>query len=227
MGVRNWPPERALNWPKIPRGCPRDRRSIVQPMSVDPDDKSLMLRFQEEGDLRAFEMLFARNKDALFRFVLRLSGNTTVAEDVSQQAWLRIIELAESGGFNAGSGATFQTFLLTMARNRYVDEYVRRHESVRTESLSGHDVDTLGETDEANELVELLDREHTRSRVHSALQELPFEQREVLALWVQGIELREIARITRASWHTVVSRKKYALRKLASLLKGAVQEVPP
>ena len=196
-------------------------------MSVDPDDKSLMLRFQEEGDLRAFETLFARNKDALFRFVLRLSGNTTVAEDVSQQAWLRIIELAESGGFNAGSSATFQTFLLTMARNRYVDEYVRRHESVRTESLSGHDVDTLGESDEANELIELLDREHTRSRVHSALQELPFEQREVLALWVQGTELREIARITRAPWHTVVSRKKYALRKLASLLKGAVQEVPP
>ena len=196
-------------------------------MSVDPDDKSLMLRFQEEGDLRAFETLFARNKDALFRFVLRLSGNTTVAEDVSQQAWLRIIELAESGGFNAASGATFQTFLLTMARNRYVDEYVRRHESVRTESLSGHDVETLGETDEANELIELLDREHTRSRVHSALQELPFEQREVLALWVQGTELREIARITRAPWHTVVSRKKYALRKLASLLKGAVQEVPP
>lgn len=196
-------------------------------MSVDPDDKSLMLRFQEEGDLRAFETLFARNKDALFRFVMRLSGNETVAEDVSQQAWLRVIELAETGGFNASSSATFQTFLLTMARNRYVDEYVRRHESVRTESLAEHDVEHLGETDETEELIDLLDREHTRSRVHAALLELPFEQREVLALWVQGLELRDIARMTGASWHTVVSRKKYALRKLASLLKGAAQEVAP
>jgi RNA polymerase sigma-70 factor (ECF subfamily) len=196
-------------------------------MSVDPDDKSLMLRFQEEGDLRAFETLFARNKDALLRFVMRLSGSEAVAEDLSQQAWLRVVELAETGGFNAASGATFQTFLLTMARNRYVDEYVRKHESVRTESLTDHDVESLGETAETEELIELLDREHTRSRVHSALLELSFEQREVLALWVQGFDMGEIARITRAPWHTVVSRKKYALRKLAALLKGAEQEVPP
>ena len=41
---------------------------------------------------------------------------------------------------------------------------------------------------------------------------LPVEQYEVIALWMQGFSLTEVAEITGAPWHTVVSRKTYALR---------------
>jgi DNA-directed RNA polymerase specialized sigma24 family protein len=51
-----------------------------------------------------------------------------------------------------------------------------------------------------------------------ALRDLPPEQREVVVLWMQGLELVEVARITGDSWHTIVSRKRYALAKLKRLL---------
>ena len=60
----------------------------------DANDHELMLSFQQEGDLAAFEELFRRHKDMLLRFLIRLSANHAIAEDVSQQAWLKAIDVA-------------------------------------------------------------------------------------------------------------------------------------
>ena len=57
-------------------------------MNNNIDDETLMLRFQQSGDLQAFERLFRRHKDAFVTFLARLSGNLAIAEDVSQQLCL-------------------------------------------------------------------------------------------------------------------------------------------
>ena len=44
-------------------------------MNNNIDDETLMLRFQQSGDLQAFERLFRRHKDAFVTFLARLSGN--------------------------------------------------------------------------------------------------------------------------------------------------------
>src|SRR5262245_53863375 len=186
----------------------------------EPDDKSLMLRFQAEGDTAAFESLFARNKDLLFRFLLRLSGNNAVAEDISQHTWLKLIELAEARRYRADDSASFRTFLFTLARNRYVDQEHRRHGATRTDSLEQLSKELDERADD-----ELLDPQllagdaQTRSLVEDAMRTLPAEQREVLALWMHGVELVEVARVTGAPWATVVSRKKYALSKIRTFLE--------
>ena len=187
------------------------------------DDKSLMLRFQEEGDALAFHELFRRHKVSLYRFLLKLSANESIVEDVSQHTWLRLIELSEAGRYRAEPAASFQTFLFTLARNHYFDEYHRRHEAVRTESL-----ETMPEG-----LAELADDEAVNPEIHiaeaqdkdiiaRALRGLPAEQREVLALWMEGFELVEVAKITGAPWHTIVSRKRYGLAKLRLALSASV-----
>lgn len=176
------------------------------------DDQALMLRFQEEGDVRAFEELFARHKDGLYRFVLKLSLNSAAAEDISQHTWMRLIEVAEAGRYYARGDATFRTYLYTVARNRYFDEYTRHHEVTLSESLDAI-VEDLPDLD-AETPEEICARLQDNARVGQALRDLPPDQREVVVLWMQGLELVDVARITGASWHTVVSRKRYALAKL-------------
>lgn len=184
------------------------------------DDKTLMLRFQGEGDPRAFEELFRRNKDGLLRFLRRLSGDAAIAEDISQQVWVRLIELAEAGRYEAQAGASFSTFLLAMARNRYIDQVHRSHEARYTQPVEHATLDEIAD-DAALPPDLLTDDERTRSLLEQAMQTLPLEQREVLALWMQGVELVEVAGLTGVPWATLVSRKKYGLRKIRVFLERA------
>ena len=188
-------------------------------MREDPDDRALMRRYQETHDQAAFALLFARNKDPLFRFLVRLCGNPQVAEDVSQHTWMRVIELARAGAYDVDSAASFRTFLCTVARNRYVDEYLRRHEATRTDPL-GEDADAGSRDTHADPLESLL-AQQSQQHVRHALASLRFEQREVLALWMHGIELKDVARMTGSTWDTIVARKKHALKRLAAALRAS------
>jgi RNA polymerase sigma factor (sigma-70 family) len=186
-------------------------------MLEDQDDRALMQRFQDTHDQAAFAELFARNRDPLFRFLVRMSGSEQVAEDLSQHAWMRLIELARARRYDPGSQASFRTFLFTLARNRYIDEHVRKLEATMTEPLG----DTLDAVqDPQPDLLDALDARQSQLQVRSALQSLRIEQREVLALWMHGFELGEVARITGSTWETIVARKKHALKRLAQAMRA-------
>ena len=179
------------------------------------DDQTLMLRFQQ-GDASAFEELFARHKNRLYRFVLKLSLNPALAEDISQHTWMRLIEVAEAGRYHARENASFQTYLYTLARNKYFDEYRRDHGVVRAEPLGAAEQEVRDEDVQTPE--ELVGQRQDHDRLERALRDLPPDQREVVVLWMQGLEMVEVARITGDSWHTIVSRKRYALAKLKRAL---------
>lgn len=190
-------------------------------MNHEIDDKALMLLFQEQGDAAAFEALFRRYREPFFRFILRLSGNPSIAQDVAQQVWLQLIETARTRTFRADAPASFQTYLFTLARNRYIDSYQRSHAATRSDSLEQHTdyVDSLAAAapEEPHAGFEAL---QNRERIAKAMNALPLEMREVLAFWLQGFDLQEIARMTGTSWHTLVSRKKAALARLARDLQA-------
>lgn len=192
-------------------------------MLANLDDASLLEAFQRDGQLAAFEEVFRRNKDPLYRFLLRLAGVEAIAQDVSQHAWMKVLELLRNAAYRSERGASFRTFLFTLARNRYFDEYCRRHEAVHSESLSGY-IEREGDPSADP----LLDPSHIvgdadlRAKIETAMQALPVEQHEVIALWLQGFALTEVAKITGAPWHTVVSRKSYAMKKLKASLSTSL-----
>ena len=187
-------------------------------------DAELMLRFQQEGDRTALAHLVERNGGALLRFLIRLSRNRTIAEDVAQQTWLKVIDVARQGTFAAASGVAFRTWLCTLARNHFIDEYQRKFAVVRTVPLPADLCTVLAE---AHRLVpdpaEPLDARQRTVRLRKALQRLPFEQRQVVALWAEGMRIGAIAALTAAPRDTVLSRKKYALAKLRVLLRANVR----
>jgi RNA polymerase sigma factor (sigma-70 family) len=183
------------------------------------EDAQLMLRFQRDGDRTALECLFERNRGALLRFLTRLSRNRAIAEDVAQQTWLKVIDVANQGAFAAASGVAFRTWLCTLARNHFIDEYRRKFAAARSVPLPADLGAALAETHRvAPDPAEPLDERQRNARLHRALQRLPLEQRRVVALWADGVRIGAIAALTQAPRDTVLSRKKYALAKLRVML---------
>ena len=155
---------------------------------VDGDDE-LMFRFQRDHDYTAFEELFSRHKDVLLRFLARLLGDIATAHDASQQTWLKVIEVARRQDYLAQRDARFRTWLLTLARNHAIDEYQRKFAATRTVALT----DELRERSLNGPIAgqqaspDPLDDTHRlqiAERLATAIQALPLEQREVIALWI-------------------------------------------
>jgi RNA polymerase sigma factor (sigma-70 family) len=189
-----------------------------------PPDAQLMLRFQRDGDRRALAHLVERNGGALLRFLIRLSRNRAIAEDVAQHTWLKVIDVARQGTFAAASGVAFRTWLCTLARNHFIDEYQRKFAARRSVPLPADLCTVLAEVHRiVPDPAEPLDERQRTARLRQALLRLPFEQRQVVALWADGMRIGAIAALTAAPRDTVLSRKKYALAKLRVLLRADVR----
>ena len=178
-------------------------------MAVDLDDTALMLRYRD-GDVAAFETLYARHRAALFRFVLRQTNNRPVAEDVFQETWGRIIRSRTT----YRPAAKFTTYLYHVARNCIIDHFRRsQSQPANDQSNSVMDADAVAAPDNPAARAD-----HGQS-LQLALQKLPVEQREAFLLKEEGgFTLDEIATLTGVGRETVKSRLRYALGAMRQCL---------
>lgn len=173
------------------------------------DDSALMLRYKD-GDSAAFEELYRRHNDALYRYFLRLGGDATAAEDLYQEAWAKIIRARE----NYRPTAKFTTFLYRVAHNCFID-YVRRNQ--RHKQTAPVEPDTQPSGDESPEM--RVESQLARERLEAALASLPDEQRDVFLLHEEaGLSLDDIASVTGANREATKSRLRYAVRKLRAAI---------
>jgi len=188
----------------------------------EDEDTALFLRFQNKGDFGAFEQLFMRHKENFIHYLWRLSSSPSIAEDISQQCWLKLIELAGKKRFQKASHKGFKAYLYTMGRNYFLDQYVRKHEVSRTEELT--DLSSSNSKEDLTDSPERQTQDRQRTSIlNRVTNELPLEQRDVIALWAAGASIKDICAITNAPRNTVLSRKKYALTKLRTSLAAGEQ----
>ena len=173
------------------------------------EDSALMLRYQD-GDTAAFEELYRRHKDALYRYFLRLGGDAAAAEDLYQEAWAKIIRARET----YRPTAKFTTFLYRVAHNCFIDHVRRNQRHSRTAAV---DPDTQPSQDESPEMH--TESQLARERLETALKSLPDEQRDVFLLYEEaGLSMEEIAGVTGANREATKSRLRYAVRKLRAAI---------
>jgi RNA polymerase sigma-70 factor, ECF subfamily len=184
----------------------------------DDDDTRLMLRYRN-GDLGAFEALYARHKDSLYRYLLRQSRNATAAADLFQEVWSRLV----AARTRYEPRAKFATYLFHIAHNCTIDLYRRDLKIVNTRSedpelpMPDPEVPEYQRPDRIAEYIE------QQSALLAALAELPVEQREAFLLHEEtGLRVEEIARVTEVPVETAKSRLRYAVRKLKKSLFSPV-----
>ena len=178
-------------------------------MAHAPEDSALMLRYKD-GDVSAFEMLYRRHKDPVYRYLLRLSGQPEAAEDVFQEVWGKIIKARE----NYRPTAKFTTFLYRVAHNCFID-HVRRNK--RHAGATEFKPELFGDDGESLELA--TERQLARQRLAEALGTLPEEQRDAFLLHEEGgLSVDQIASVTGSNRETAKSRLRYAVAKLRAAI---------
>jgi RNA polymerase sigma-70 factor (ECF subfamily) len=162
------------------------------------------LKRQDTGLLDGLIVLYQHR---LMRYLLYLTGNREMAEDLFQEVWMRV--LVRGAQFNGK--ARFSTWLFTIARNLVIDQRRKRTVSSLDEMLEhkGEDDRPMSfeiggsEPSPFDHSANLEDRE----RIARALMELDTLYREVLVLRFQeDLSLKEIAKVTKSPLSTVKSR---------------------
>ena len=162
------------------------------------------LKRQDAGLL---DHLIVQYQHRLLRYLLYLTGNREVAEDLFQEAWMRV--MVRGAQFNGQ--ARFDTWLFTIARNLVIDLKRKRTMASLDELFE------VGSEDDRPMAFEIPDGEPTqfdrfsnledRERIAGALMELDTLYREVLVLrFHEELSLEEIAQVTKSPLSTVKSR---------------------
>jgi RNA polymerase sigma-70 factor (ECF subfamily) len=179
-------------------------------MGHTPEDSALMLRYKD-GDTAAFETLYKRHNDALYRYLLRLCQHRATAEDIFQDVWGKIIKARSS----YRPTAKFTTFMYRVAHNCFID-HVRRNK--RHANNTELEPELHADTSESPDTI--TERSLARERLTLALRDLPEEQRDAFLLYEEaGLSIDQIASVTGSNRETAKSRLRYAVNKLRAAIE--------
>jgi RNA polymerase sigma-70 factor (ECF subfamily) len=179
------------------------------------EDKLLIWKFNR-GSRDALRGIYEKYKDDLITLAAALLNNVGSAEDVVHDVFVSFIE--SSGKFRLTG--SLRGYLATCVANkaRNVNKTKRRHHSVTLDDAS------LDNTSSCSPASSLIFGEEL-SQLSLAIEQLPYEQREVLILHSYSrIKFRTIARQQNVSINTVQGRYRYAIDKLRSMLNGEVKK---
>ena len=178
----------------------------------DLSDEELMVLYGKKGNIRAFEIVFRRYRLQLFGFFVRWSGSREIAEDLYQEAFIRVINSARK----YRPDATFRTWMFTIARNLARDAQRRKQVRKVMTSMEAEDQpaleiaqQTCRDPDAGVQAAEI------REVLLRGLQALPAEQREMFLLRESaGLDFKAAAEVAECSENTAKSRMRYALLRL-------------
>ena len=167
------------------------------------------------GDYGAFESLYAKHRNWLYRVILRQVRDDSRAEEIFQEVWLAVGR--QSAQWRPT--AKFSTWLYTIARSRIIDGWRGLKPDSPHHPLNRPWEDDDEPIDDGNPAL-LHERRAIGLQIRRSLAEIPFEQREVFLLNVEGgMTIAEIATIAGCTLEAAKSRLRYARAKLALALK--------
>jgi len=192
---------------------------MLPDMARQPDDTTLMLRYRD-GDVAAFEILYGRHKDALFRYFLRQCGDRDTAAELFQELWLRLVR----NRTRYTASAKFTTYVYTLAHSCFIDYWRRcKRKPLQLESDGDCPLDEHADPG-ARAVEDQVAGLEAHARLATALEVLPPEQREAFLLREEGgLSLEEIAAATGVGRETAKSRLRYAVGRLRSALAEEVK----
>jgi RNA polymerase sigma-70 factor (ECF subfamily) len=169
------------------------------------------------GDEEAFTALYRRRQGPIFRFALHMSGSTHIAEEVTQDVFIFVLQ--RGGDFDPGRGA-LGAYLFGVARN-YVRRALERNYSDNLLSTSVDDESAVLMTED--DPGEGIARHQTSTAVWKAVLSLPEHYREVVVLCdLQELSYAQAAEAIGCAIGTIRSR----LHRAHDMLSKKLQHSP-
>lgn len=177
------------------------------------------------GNNKAFDLLLERNQSRLFSYILFIVHDRSMAEDLFQETFVKIISKLHEGKYS--SSGKFVSWMLRIAHNAVMDWY-RRQKNEKT-------MEVYNENDLYGDSTSVLDanienhfvKEQVLRDVQRMMNLLPITQREVVFMrFYQNLSFKEIAELTNVSINTALGRMRYAvmnMRRMAAANGVALQ----
>ena len=179
------------------------------------EDKLLIFKFNR-GNRQALLDIYEKYKDDLVTLAAALLIDVNSAEDAVHDVFVSFIESAYKFRLTGSLKGYLATCVANNARNRIKAN--QRHFSIAIEDANPTAADS------SNPVHRAIFGEQLHQLVQ-ALDQLPYDQREVLILHLYGgMKFKAIAKQQKMSVNTVQGRYRYAIDKLRSMLNGEVRK---
>lgn len=178
------------------------------------EDRQLLERLKG-GDKDALRTIYEKYERPLTTLAGSLLDGPVAAEDVLQDVMVSLVRSVHRLNIRTN----LRAYLATAVANRARDVYRRRP---RQRLVSIDEAAQVMAGDEGP--IQMVIRDERLLHLRSALDELPYEQREAIVLRLHAdMKFREIARFQSVSIKTALSRYRYGLDKLRSRLNGEAE----
>jgi RNA polymerase sigma factor (sigma-70 family) len=178
------------------------------------EDRLLIWRFKR-GSRDALRRIYEKYKNDLLKLAISLVSDVSTAEDVVQDVFVSFAQSAVHISLRGDLRKYLVVCVANRVRNQARD--ASRHESIGLEGADRLLCESRGPEQWAIVNEEL-------RKLSEAMAQIPYEQREVVTLYMQGdLTFRRIAEIQNASINTVQGRYRYGITRLRSLLNSEVE----
>ena len=172
----------------------------------------ILIRKAKRGQRRAFGLIYEKYRDALLTVAMSLLADPEMAQDVVQDVFVKFVESLDTFELRGRLKGYLVTCVANTARDRLRQK--ARHKSIEHDGQNRRQVRPLDMVIQNEQLQTLA----------AALAQLPYEQREIIALKIHGnLSFRAIARQRNIRLGTVQSRYRYALDRLRAKMNGKVK----
>jgi len=180
------------------------------------DDTQLVHQYLN-GEEKAFEILLKRHQKRVFTYIVIMTKDRQLAEDIMQDAFVKVINTLRSGKYN--DEGKFLPWVMRISHNLVIDAFRKNAKMPSVEPKNeDHDIfSTLCIYDENAQ--EIMVTDQILKDVRKLVDYLPEEQREVIMMrHYSDMSFKEIAEATNVSINTALGRMRYALINLRKLV---------
>ena len=203
--------------PSAPDAAPGDV-NILEQLTEDA-----LLRRAARGDQDAFTVLYRRHQAALYRFALRMTGQTWAAEEIVQDVFMTLLRAPKK--YEPQRGA-LGAFLFGIARNRILKHLERAPRETSLDQTNGNNSGTPPSAVHSFTPAHWAEQQQRAERVRAAVLDLPPEFREAVVLCeLEELSYEEAAQLLGCPIGTIRSRL-YRARALLLAKLEVLREQP-
>lgn len=171
------------------------------------------------GNTASLDAVVNRHKDRIFTSIVLLVKDKNVAEDIFQDAFIKIIDTLRSGRYN--DEGKFLPWALRICHNLSIDHFRKVKNSPLLQN-NQEDADIFENLNISEDGVESkIMKTQSHAHIRQLLDLLPEEQREVIVMrHFANLSFKEIAEKTNCSINTILVRMRYGLINLRKMMEA-------
>ncbi len=180
-------------------------------------DKELIGSYLQ-GNHACLEILINRHQNRVYAYILMITKNKELADDLFQDTFIKVINTIRSGSYN--EEGKFLQWVMRIAHNLIIDHFRKSNRIPVIDNNKKEDFDIFENLNIMDESIEdKIITEQIHKDVRKLIELLPAEQREVLYMrHYAEMSFKDIAEVTDVSINTALGRMRYALINLRKII---------